>query len=368
MEIDVRRIGDLAAEDLSAWRRLLDEGPCTVSPFVTPRFAELVDRCRGGVRVGVLADAGRTVGFFPYQLRGERHAVPVGWPMSDMQAVVVAPGYDWCPRAALASCGLTTWEFDHLLMTGGVRPDIAFAVEPSPYIDLSGGFEAYRRARREAGSKKLKQIGRKARKMEREVGPLTFTLNDRDPEAFAKLAEWKSGKFRQTGVFDLFEWEWVPRLLRAVLDESSDELTGWLSTLRCEGRLVAADLGMRTGPTLASWFTGYDTSLHEHGPGHILSVRVAEAAAAAGVTRIDLGKGPEDYKWSFTDRFDEVAEGAVDLRPFATELRRGFDGVTRKLKRSAWADRVRQPVRRLKAIRRSWERLPGTDLSSPGVG
>lgn len=355
---DVRRVDEVTPDERAAWAALAAGGPHPVSPFLAPRFAELVDRCRGDVRVGLLRDGGRLVGVFPFQLRGGRHAVPVGWPMSDMQAVLLEPGRRWCPREVVAACGLTSWLFDHLVITDACRGDDVFAVEPSPYLDLADGYKAYCAARRAAGSKKLKQIGRKTRKLEREVGPLTFTLDDRDPEAFARLAAWKSEQYRRTDVFDLFTWDWVPRLLRAVLEESSDELTGSLSTLRCDGRLVAADLGMRSGSTLASWFTGYDREFADHGPGHMLSLRVAEAAAEAGVTRLDLGKGPEDYKRSFTDRYDEVGEGVVDLRPFATGLRRGLDGAGRRLKESGFAARMRRPVRRLRRIGRSWERQP----------
>ena len=50
--------------------------------------------------------------------------------------------------------------------------------------------------------------------------------------------------------------------------------------------------------------------------------RIAEAAAASGLFRIDLGKGHEKYKEQFKNRDIAVAEGWVDRPTPAAVLRR----------------------------------------------
>jgi CelD/BcsL family acetyltransferase involved in cellulose biosynthesis len=66
--------------------------------------------------------------------------------------------------------------------------------------------------------------------------------------------------------------------------------------LSAGGRPVAIHFGLRSAATLACWFPSYDVALAKYSPGLMLHLFMVEAAATAGVHRLDLGKGDEEYK------------------------------------------------------------------------
>ena len=96
--------------------------------------------------------------------------------------------------------------------------------------------------------------------------------------------------------------------------------------------------------TAHRWYAAYDDAFSDHGPGHICSLRTAEHAD--GIDRIELGKGPEDYKHSLASGSRPVAEGAVDLRPHAP-LAKAARVVYRAAKDAVGTSRSTEPLRRV---------------------
>jgi CelD/BcsL family acetyltransferase involved in cellulose biosynthesis len=92
-----------------------------------------------------------------------------------------------------------------------------------------------------------------------------------------------------------------------------------LARLAAGDRTIALYLCTRSGPVLASWFPSYDPELSRYSPGLISVLSTAEAAAADGITKIDLGKGREDYKTSLKNYDDVVARGVAE-RPVAATI------------------------------------------------
>jgi CelD/BcsL family acetyltransferase involved in cellulose biosynthesis len=74
---------------------------------------------------------------------------------------------------------------------------------------------------------------------------------------------------------------------------------------------IAAHLNLRSGRLLAGWFPAYDTRFGRYSPGLTLRLREMEAAAAAGVDQIDMGKGFKPYKETLKSHDIFVAEGIV---------------------------------------------------------
>lgn len=68
---------------------------------------------------------------------------------------------------------------------------------------------------------------------------------------------------------------------------------------------------LRSFGTLHSWFPGYDREFSNYSPGSLLLYEMARLGAAAGITKIDLGKGAERYKLAFANGRPLLAEGAV---------------------------------------------------------
>ena len=355
---------DLDDATRAAWGAALDQ-LAVPTPYLTPEFAALVADVRGGVRVAVVERDGRPAGFFPFQtdpaVPGDDRGEPVGGRLSDFHGLLAPPDFDLDPVALLRACGLSRWRFDHLV---GGHPAFEPFVEmtaPSRFLDLSDGFDAYYDARRAAGSRKVKQIARKDRGFERECGPLRFEFDCRDPAVRAavldRMIEWKRAQYRATGVFDLFTLGWPRELLTRLGEPRGDRLTGLTSALfaaDADGteRVVAVDVGMRCGPVLHSWFAAYDPVFADHSPGHVCTLRLARAAAEAGVTRLELGRGPEPYKRSLASGSSPVGEGVVDVRPLAGPVGRGVRGAWRSAKRVPVAEPLRRNLRRAKNFTR----------------
>lgn len=347
--------GALTAVERAAWLELRAAEPRYANPFLHPAFAESCARARDGVEVAVFESEGRPAGFFAFQRYADgRAAEPAGGTMADVQAPVVASGTTWDLEAALVACGLRVLEYDHLLAD---QPEFAAhneALDDAPTIDLSNGFDAYRQRIEAGGSSVLRQIDRKSRKLQREVGPLRFELRVEADGALETLLEWKRRRVREQGFGGVLEEGWVERLVREVAAAREPGFEGSLSVLWAGERCVAAHLGVLGGGVLASWIPAFDPDpdLAACSPGAVLYAELCRAAAAEGVARVDLGRGENRLKTRLSTGAVVLAIGAVDRRP----LHRAARSLRARLRSAILAtpvgDRLRRGVRRVRARRR----------------
>ena len=316
MRVTVVRPDALGKAELDTWREFQRVQADLASPFLSPEFTVAVARIRSGTRVGVMEDGRDVVGFFPFERRRLGYGLPVAPGLNECQAVVHAPGLEWDARELIRGCGLVLWEYDNLL--DGQRPFESFALfrQPSPVMDLSEGFEAYLAERRRRSSR-IRDLPRRRRRLEREVGPVRFVFDAQDPEALQTLMTWKSAQYRRTGRADRFAWPWVVALLQSMLESRAASCAGRLSLLYAGEALVAGHFGLSSEGVIPTWFPAYDTRFSRYSPGLLLHVGMAEAAADAGITTIDMGRGAKDYKEELKSRDIVVAEGRV-TRPSPT--------------------------------------------------
>jgi CelD/BcsL family acetyltransferase involved in cellulose biosynthesis len=355
VKISVVHPGELGAAELARWRRLHDD-PDLANPFLSPEFAVCVGRVRAGARVAVLHDGPDIVGFFPHERGRFRVGRPIGAGLSDCQGLVHAPGLDWDPQALLRGAGLDVWEFDHLL--AGQRPFAPHhrARRRSPVIDVSGGYDAWLGDRRRAFRHSITAMGRKQRKLGREEGALRFLFDTADLDALDTLMRWKSAQYRRTGRADRFARPATVRLARDLLQTRAPGCSGTLSVLYAGQRPVAIHLGLRSASQLSCWFPTYDVALARYSPGLLLHLFMAEAAAAAGLRRLDLGKGDEEYKTVLGNGEVLVAEGWVE-RPSAVAVARRLQRAPGRhltdfvLGRPALRGTARQLLRRVGQLR-----------------
>ena len=108
---------ELAGDQLAAWARFQDGDPLLASPFLRPEFTRIAALVRRDVAVAVAEEGGQPRGFLPFQ-RHRRSGGPVGGGLSDCQAVVAAPGWDFDARALVRAAGLALYEFTHLIGEG----------------------------------------------------------------------------------------------------------------------------------------------------------------------------------------------------------------------------------------------------------
>lgn len=335
MQIRTYRVPELTESHWSAWSSLQATVDAYRSPYFHPRFTQAVADVREDVEVAVLTLAGEHVGFFPFQRRG-RAALPVGGRLSDFHGLLVRPGIPVDVEQMLAACRVKSFAFDHLVTTHQPFSPAGWTMAASPYVDLSRGFAAYRAERLAAGSEELKKCERKARKLEREVGPIEFCLHTDEPRTWDFLFRWKSQQYHDSGYADVFSFPWIVALLRRLNDEQSPEFRTLVSTLSVDSRVVAVHLGMQCRHVFHSWFTAFDREMSKHSPGLLLMYHLLAAAPDAGMTRVDLGKGDERYKQSFATASEPVAEGCVDHRPLARLARRAWQRTRGWVKSSPW--------------------------------
>jgi CelD/BcsL family acetyltransferase involved in cellulose biosynthesis len=152
---------------------------------------------------------------------------------------------------------------------------------------------------------------RKSHKLEREVGEIRFVADSQDVRDLRTLMTWKSDQYRRTGRSDRFRQAWIVELLEVLLATRTDHFSSMLSVMQAGEVPIAAGLNLRSGRVLAGWFPAYDTRFGRYSPGLTLHLRETEAAAAAGVHQIDMGKGFKPYKETLKSHDDFVAEGIV---------------------------------------------------------
>lgn len=312
MKVSVVRPGELGPLELDRWRAFQRGSPELSNPFLAPELAVTADRILPNVRVAVLEDAGAgAVGFLAF----ERHALgvgkPVGTRLSDRQALIHAPGLDWDPRTVLRGAGLAVLEFDGLLPEQALP---SATVQRRGVIDLSRGYEQYLTERREHSKKLVKTTMAKARRLEHDVGPVRVDFASRDAGVLRTLMRWKSAQYRRTGRYDCFARQWIVDLVEELFRTRGAAFAGVLSALYAGDALVAAHFMLRSRAMLCGIFPAYDPAYAAYSPGLLLRLRQAEAAAGAGLDRIELGKGSYDYKDRLKSRDALVAEGCY-LRP-----------------------------------------------------
>ena len=342
---------ELSPDLIARWQAILRDVPALDSPYFRPEFVQAVAECRCDVEIGILEDAGRVVGFFPFQRGRWKVAQPVGFPLSDFQAVIAPAETPWGVDQLLAGCKLSAWEFDHHLAAQSQLEPFHAIVAPSPWLDLSAGFETYVAQRKAAGARSVSETLRKARKLEREAAEVRFEWQTASDLAWQKLIEWKTAQYHRSGVFNLFCEPWVRMLLDRLRALDTPELAGRLRPLWADGKPLAVHFGLTSDKVLHYWFPTYDPEQTRGSPGLVLLLKLAEAAAQQGISRIDLGKGPEEYKQSFASGATLVAEGCADLRPLAATLRSGWRQAREWVRNSPLKAPAKVPLRWLRRMR-----------------
>jgi CelD/BcsL family acetyltransferase involved in cellulose biosynthesis len=322
MRVSVVSGRELSVEHVGLWGRIVEANPALHSPYFRPEFTQAVAAVRRDVQVGMMEDRNRVIGFFPFQRTAMGMGRPVGGALSDFQAVIAGPDAQWDAQELIRRCGLSLWDFDHLLACQAPFAGYHRRTENSPYIDLAGGYESYARARREDGSEQIKKAGNLRRKLERELGPLEFAAHTADEATLQLLLKWKSRQYLASGTTDVFTYEWTVALLRRLLEIQTPDFAGMLSVLSVKGRVIAAHLGMRSRTSWHYWFPSYDHEFAKYSPGLLLLLKMAEAAPGLGINRIDLGKGESQYKERLASGKTELAEGSVVVKPWASMWRR----------------------------------------------
>jgi CelD/BcsL family acetyltransferase involved in cellulose biosynthesis len=311
VKINVIRPGELGTAERARWRELQKADASLDNPFLSVEFAVAMDRLRDYVRVAVIEDGNRIVGFLPY----ERHSFGIGKPLGGFlttcHGLIAVPDLKIDARALLRACKLTVFDFDHLVAGQPTFAPFESDVRPAPVMDFTLGFDTWLEQVKTNSPKNLKTVRYKERKLGREHGELRFEWSSPDPEVLRTLLNWKSDQYQRTGRVDRFAQPWIVELIDLMHAERSPDFSGVLTMLYSGDVPVAGHFGLSTATTLVGWFPAYDTEFAKYSPGIVHHMQMAEAAAASGLLMVDMGKGGKEYKDWLKSGVLYVAEGRV---------------------------------------------------------
>ncbi len=348
MRVTVIRPSELDADLTGRWNEIIAANAEFASPYFCPEYTRAVASVRDDVHVGVMRDGEDVIGFFPFQRGRGGIGVPVGGPFTDIQGVIAVPGAEWSAGDLIRGCGMSVWQFDHVLASQKPFRPWQRVLTCSPMIDLPDGFEGYANTLRAAGSKQMQRLGQKQRGFERDEGPLRFEMQMQDTGVLGQLLEWKSRQYLDSGLVDAFDFPWTRALLENILAVQSENFGGLLSALYAGDRLAAIHMGMRSRTIWHYWIAAYTHDFARYSPALLLLVEMARTAASLGLTAIDMGKGPEEYKTWFATSAVLITEGSVELPSLARALRTARQGTEYLVRHSPLFPILRAPGRMLK--------------------
>lgn len=315
-ELKCSQISDLSAEEVLAWKTLIECSPINRRAFLTPSYCNVVAETGAKVHVALIFADFRIVGVFPFQFKdgllGSLGIVePVSGVLCDYFGLVAEPDVRVNIYEVLKKLNLGAIDFSHLDESQasfglvGESPRIGLRTE----IGVSG--ELFWKQLRITDKKLVADTDRRERKLIAEHGPLEFELESCRPQVdLDELVRLKCAQYKRTGKLHapLFEAENVALLHRLLLCRDS-ECSGLLSVLRVDGRLVAAHFGLRIDSTLHYWFPVYDEAFQAYSPGRILLKHVILAASQMGIHKIDRGEGDTPAKRDFANEEHKYYRG-----------------------------------------------------------
>ncbi len=305
--VQVLRPAELEPRHWSAWNRFIAGNPLLSSPLFSPEYCLAVSETVPNVFVGILENEGEPVAFLPFERGDDRIGKRLH--LCDFQGLIALPETKIDIRWFIRKCGLRAWDFDHLLAAQEVFTPFHRQTCDSPFMDLSMGFENYVVERRAAGTEQIKKSNNLKRRLEREVGPLRLELHVPDQEVLTQLLNWRSSKYEGSR----HRPEVVSGILGTLLNGQSPGCQGTLSVLYANDEIAACHFGLRSRQTWHYWFPSYNPRFEKYSPGNILLIGIAELAPRLGITRIDLGKGEQDYKRRFMNGSVTIADGFVPV-------------------------------------------------------
>jgi CelD/BcsL family acetyltransferase involved in cellulose biosynthesis len=329
VKIDVVSPGALSAGDVARWSELQAAEPAWDSPFLSPGWALAAERSQprdGGVRVAVLRDGARAVGFFPVRVAGAV-AMPAGAPMNDYQALVAERGVLIDPRRLVDALGVQRLDFSHMLLDQTAFAPNMRGTSLSYVVEVPDGYGPYVAARKAAGSGLIKDLDKRRRKVEREMGPTRFTAMANGADGLSTLLRWKREQYRATGQTDVFEFPWTKALLDNLFERRLDGFGGALFTLHIGDALAAVQFNLLGRRTVHAWIIAHDSAFERYSPGLLLFQDLLKWMDHTPYRSLDLGAGDYRFKLQLATLRLPVAHGFVGRPSAALLLRRAQYGV-----------------------------------------
>jgi CelD/BcsL family acetyltransferase involved in cellulose biosynthesis len=330
VDIEVVRPGGLTPPLIAAWRGLQRTNRVWDSPFYSPYWARAVERARGDdeVAVAVISEAGEPRAFFAAQA-GKITAIAAGGAMCDYEGLVGDPGPGFEPAQLLRALGVDRYDFEHVPQGQAPFAPYARGASVSWIVDLPQGYDAYARERRTAGCTAIKDLDKKRRKVEREIGPTVFTAFSRSRLDFERLISLKREQFRLTGQTDVFAAGWPLRLTEDLFALDMPGFGGALFTLHFGGQLAAAQFHLMGETTIHAWQIAHEAAFERYSPGLLLFQDILRWMDGQPYDRLDFGYGDYRFKRELSTGQLGLIHGFVGGASAASLVREAAYGVRR---------------------------------------
>lgn len=350
MDLITKPFADLNQLEIEAWRNIQAENPRLDSPHFCIEMARIADATRGDIHATIIADDGIPVGILPFHRNGNRGTPPAG-PLASFQGGIFPANANFDLEEVTRAAGLRVFHFDHLIDSQPGFERWKWFTANSYSLDLSEGYEAYYAGRRKAGSDKVKQMGRKSRKMARDLGT-RFEFDCRDINMLNGQLTRKSCQLDEMGVWNFLRESWTTDFLRQVFHHTDRDFAGVLSVLYANEEIAAMLYSYRHQDVLHGNVLTYNRAFEAYSPGLQIIMEVAKACEAQGIKRLDLGRGDDTYKTCFASDAILVAEGAIDRRMIGRRVSQGWLAGKSFVSKTSVAAPARRIVRKV----RNWTR------------
>ncbi|MBW4419045.1 MAG: GNAT family N-acetyltransferase [Myxacorys californica WJT36-NPBG1] len=176
---------------------------------------------------------------------------------------------------------------------------------------------------------------RRHRKLEKQVGNLTFLFDDRRPETMATCMKLKSAQYQRSKCTDHFLHQQHIHFFK----ELADRNLLLVSSLSSNDQVIAAHMGLLADGRVYYWIPTYDVAFASYSPGRLLLEMLLEESFKQGHTEFDFLIGGESYKWHYATHTRLIAElGSRPLSLRASLTAQSFkQSVKRSLKTLIWA-------------------------------
>ncbi|MBW4540356.1 MAG: GNAT family N-acetyltransferase [Myxacorys chilensis ATA2-1-KO14] len=169
---------------------------------------------------------------------------------------------------------------------------------------------------------------RRRRKLEKQVGNLTFLFDDRRPETMATCMKLKSAQYQRSRCTDHFLHE--PHI--QFFKELAERNLLVVSSLSSKDQVIAAHMGLLANGRLYFWVPAYDVNFSSCSPGRLLLEMLLEESFNREHTEFDFLIGGETYKWDYATHTRLIAE--LGSRPLSLRASLTAQSLKQSVKRS----------------------------------
>jgi len=319
------KANELPDQVTSAWLALRASNPRLYSPYFHPDYTKAVAALVDNVQIAVTEDVSGIIAILPFQ--GERFARPVGAPMTDYHGLICRPDCSLTLGDILKDRAVGVFHYSALVQNNMHTPQ---ETSQGAMIYFPEGSDVWKKAQSSSYTRHLKELRRRTRKSDEQVGPSHTVFRSQNPLEFETLIKWKIAQYKQSGFYNIFGADWTLPLLKNFWDRPDNaDLRLDMHALYIGDRLAAIDTGLTDGQTYHSWIVAYDPTLGGYSPGARLFNAILDKSDDLGYERLDLGVGIDAFKRHYATEDVTTSSGFVPISGPAAALAQVYDAAER---------------------------------------